>query len=81
MPYKRYMKLVTRFFVEFIIHSGNSFPQKGSIIKRLESNTILLKKSIPDFNMKMVLFGSYAMVYTGTTNTLNRISIPGIALR
>ena len=31
--------------------------------------------------MKILLVGSYDMVYTGKTNTLNRRSIPDIALR
>ena len=31
--------------------------------------------------MKVMFFGSYDMFYTGTTNTLNRRSIPSIALR
>ena len=57
------------------------FPQKGSIIKRLGLNTILLLKSNPDINMKMILFGSYAMVYTGTNNNMSCRRIPGVVLR
>ena len=38
-------------------------------------------KPSPDFNLKMNFFGSYAMVYTGTTNTSKRRSISGISLR
>ena len=81
VPYKRYTMIITRSRVECIIHSRNSFPQKGSIIKRLGSNTILFGKQSYDFNMKIILFGSYDMVYTGTSNTLKRRRIPSIALR
>ena len=37
-------------------------------------------KPNPDFNQERVLFGSYNLVYTGTSNDINRISIPSIAL-
>ena len=36
-----------------MIHSRNSFPYKGIIIKRLGDNTILLGKPNPDFNMNI----------------------------
>ena len=62
----RYTPLMTMSLVELIIHSRNAFPQKGSISRRLGSNTILLGDPIPNFNMKGIFFGSYAMVYTGT---------------
>ena len=47
----------------------------------LGSNTILLGKPSHDFNTKVILFVSYAMVYTGKTNTLKIRRIPSIALR
>ena len=67
--------------VECIIYSRKSFPLKGIISKRLGSNTISLGDPSPGFNMKMILFGSYTMVYTGTANILKRKSIPSISLR
>ena len=80
MSYKRYKKLVTGYLVECIIHSRNSFPQEFSISNRLGPNKILLENPSPDFNMNIILFRSYAIVTTGTTNTLNIIKIPGIPL-
>ena len=53
-----------------IIHSRNHFTQKGGIGKRIRENKILLGKPNPYFNMKRILFGSYAMVYTVTKKTL-----------
>ena len=38
-------------------------------------------KPSPDFKMKIIFSGSYAMVYTGITKILKRRSIPSIALR
>ena len=81
MTYKRYTKLMIRSLVERIIHSRKSFPHKGSIRKRLGSNTISLRNPSTDFNTKRIFFGYYAMVYTGKTNTLNRRSIYSIDLR
>ena len=42
---------------------------------------ILLGKPSTDFNINIIFFGSYAMVYTGTTNKLKRRIIHSIALR
>ena len=81
VTYNRNTKLVTRSLVEYIIHSRNSFPLKGSIRKRLGSNTILLGNPSPNFNMKIIFFGFYTMLYTVTTNTFKRRSIPSIYLR
>ena len=79
VPYKRYTILMNISLVECIIHSSNYFLQKCSIRKRLGAQNKLLGKPNPDFNMKF--FGSYAIVYAGTRNTLKRRSITGISLR
>ena len=79
--YNRYAKLITGLLVECNINSKNSLPPKGSISKGLGSNMILLGKPSTDFNINIIFFGSYAMVYTGTTNTPNIRSIPSIVLR
>ena len=34
----------------------------------------------PNFNDKRITFGSYAMVYIGTTNYMKRRSIPAITI-
>ena len=80
VPYKRYTRLIKISLVECIIHSRKYFPQNVRIRKRLGANTILLEKPNPDFDMKIVLV-YYNMMYTGTTNTLNHISIPSIDIR
>ena len=75
------MELTTRFLVECIIHPRNSFSQKIIIRKRLGPNMILLGNPNTDFNMKRIFFGSYDMVYTGTTKKPKIRNIPSIALR
>ena len=57
---------MTRSLVTLIIHSKTYFAQKVSIRKMLGGNTILLVKPNPYFNTNIILFVSYAMVYTGT---------------
>ena len=52
LTYKRYKRPMTRSFVECTIHSINSSPQKGSTIKRLGANTIILENKNHDFNTK-----------------------------
>ena len=81
VTYKKYTNLMKRSLVACIIHSWNYFPQKFSIINKIGANTILLGNQNPYFNMKIILFGSYAMVYTGIKSNIRRGSIPGIALR
>ena len=46
VPYKSYTIVMTGSLVECIIHSRDSFPNKGSIRKRLGANKILLGKQI-----------------------------------
>ena len=81
MPYKSYTKLMTRSLVALIIHFRNLFLQKGSIIKRVGKNTILLINPNPDFNMKIIIFGYYAIIYTVANNNMSRRNIHGIELR
>ena len=58
-----------------------SFPQKGSIRKRLGTNAALLINPNNDFNMEILFFGSYAMVYICTRDNINHSRIPSITLR
>ena len=41
---------------------------------------IVKGKMNPDFNQEMIVFGSYALVYTGTSKDTKRRSIPPISL-
>ena len=58
----------------------NAFSTKVGISKTMLPSIIVEVKPNPDFNQEMIVFGSYALVYTGTSNNMNRIRIPSIAL-
>ena len=42
---------------------------------------IVIGKHSPDMSKKRISFGSYAMAYIGTKNSMKRRSVPSIALR
>ena len=50
----------------------NAFSNKSMIFK---------VKPNHDFNQEIILFGSYGLVYAGTSNKMNRRSIPSISLK
>ena len=58
----------------------NEFTTKGGIPKTISLSMIVEGKKNPDFNQEMVVFGSYALVYTYTSNITNKRSIPPIEL-
>ena len=53
VTYNMYTRLMTRSLLEYIIHSRNSFPQKGSIRKILGGDIILLGNPNTDSNMNI----------------------------
>ena len=58
----------------------NVFPSKGSISDTMRPSTIVEVKPNPDICTQRILFGSYALVYIGSDNTMKRRSVPGISL-
>jgi hypothetical protein len=58
----------------------NAFPNKNGISRTMSPSNIVEGKPNPDFNIKRIVYGSYAMVYIDTDNTMNARSIPAIAL-
>ena len=58
----------------------NVFPTKGRIPKTMIPSMIVEGEPDPDFNQERIVFGSYNLIYTGTSNAINRISILYIAL-
>ena len=81
VPYTRITKLMTKYMIENAVKCLNSFPSKGSVSTTLSPATIVLGIHKPDMNVKRISYGSYAMVYIGTKNTLKARSVPGIALK
>ena len=58
----------------------NAFPNKGGISIIISPSMIVEGKPNPGFNIEIIVFGSYALVYTNTSNYINRRSIPSISL-
>lgn len=72
---------MTRDLIEGITTWLNNFPPTNGVSRTLSPSTIVLGKAPPDASRKRISFGSYAMVYIGTTNRMKARSVPGIALR
>ena len=58
----------------------NESPSENGISSTMIPAMIVEGKGKPNFNHKCITFGSYDMVYTGTTNDMKRRSVPAIAL-
>ena len=58
----------------------NSFPTKSGISKTMSPSMILKIKPNPKFNHDRIVFGSYDLLYTGTSNNTNIRRIPSIEL-
>ena len=81
VPYKKYPKLMTISLIGSVIYWLNHFPSKNGVSQTLSPANIVIGRPKPSFNHKKITFGSYAMVFTETTNTMKRRSVPAIALR
>jgi hypothetical protein len=80
IPYKRYPRVMVIALVANCIQWLNAFPSSNGICDTMSPSMIVLGKGLPDMKHKRISFGSYAMVYIGTTNTMKRRSVPSIAL-
>jgi hypothetical protein len=80
VPYKYYTKLMIQGLVACVIKWLNAFPSNNGVSSTMSPSNIVEAKPNPDFSHKRIVFGSYAIVYTGTDNTMNRRGVPAIAL-
>ena len=80
VPYNRYTKLMVTSLVATATYWLNAFPSKTGVSTTLSPANIVLGRSNPDFNHNKIIFGSYALTYTGTTNNMKARSVPAIAL-
>ena len=80
LPYKYFTRLMVRALVACAIRWLNAFPMEDGISDTMSPSMIVEGKANPDLSHKRITFGSYAMVYIGTTNTMKRRSVPAIAL-
>ena len=72
---------MVRSLVEGITDVLNAFPSKNGITDTISPATIIEGKPKMDLQRKVIVFGSYALVYTRTTNTNKPRAVPAIALR
>ena len=80
IPYHYYTKLMIQSLIATVVKWLNAFPSKNGISKTMSPSNIVEGKPNPDFNNKRIVFGSYALVYIDTDNTMNARSVPAIAL-
>ena len=80
VPFKRYTKLMTTSLVECATYWLNAFLSKNGITGNISPAGIVIGCSTPDYKHTNIIFGSYAIVHTGTHNNMKRRSVPGIAL-
>jgi hypothetical protein len=66
--------------IEVVLKCLNAFPSKGCISDTLSPSMILEGKPNPDMSKKHIVFGSYAMVFVGSDNTMSSRGIPALAL-
>ena len=81
LPYQSYPKLMTTSLVEYVIFWLNAFPSKTGASNTISPAAIVTGAPKPDFNLKYIPFGAYAIVYAGTNNNMKGRGIPAIALK
>jgi hypothetical protein len=81
MPYRRITILMVRSLIEGVVGMLNASPSKNGITDTISPASIIKGKPKLDLEKKMIVFGSYALVYTGTTNTNKPRAVPAIVLR
>jgi hypothetical protein len=80
LPFKRYPRIMIISLIENVTKWLNAFPTANGICDTMSPSMIVLGKAIPDMKYKRISFGSYAIVYTGTDNTMKQRGVPCIAL-
>ena len=67
--------------LENTIQNLNDFPSKESLSQTMSPAAIVEGVPKPDMKYKRISFGSYALVWVRTTNTMKRRAIPSITLK
>ena len=80
LPYKRYTKLMTLELISDVNKWLNMFPTDDAICKTMSPAMILEGTHKPDMSKQRVPFGTYAIVYTSTSNNMKSRSVEAIAL-
>ena len=67
--------------MENVIYWMNPFPLPTGASQDISPVAIILGRGCPDFSKKHIAFGSFAMVYNGTSNNMESRTVPAIALK
>ena len=71
---------MSKSLVEGMVGLLNDFSSKEGVSQTMNPAMIVTGAQMPDHNMKRIVFGSYAQVHMGTTNTMKHGSMSGIVL-
>ena len=80
LPYKKYPKLMFIAMVDHVVEMMNRFVTKNGLSDTLSPAELVEGVDKIDLSHRQILFGSYAEVWDGTTNTMKARSVPCIAL-
>ena len=80
IPYIYYTKFMVQSLIACVLKWINAFPSENGISIKTGPAMIVEVKVNPNFNHKLITFGSYDRVYTGTTNNMKISIVPSIAL-
>ena len=72
--------MMTRGLAYRAVQSINVCPNERAVTSDLSPAGIVEGRNNPDFNMNRIAFGSYALVYSGTTNRMDSRATPAISL-
>ena len=81
IQYRRITIIMVRSLVEGVVNILNYFPSKNGLSNTLSPSTIVEGKPKMDFGRDMISFGSYALVYQGTSNNMKPSAFPAIYLK
>ena len=81
LPFGTIPQLMVISLLEGVERWMNAFPTEDINKDSVSSATVIKGRENPADNVSRIAYGSYALVYTGTSNTLNSRSVPAIALR
>ena len=80
IPYQYYTKIIIQSFISCVVTWFDTFPTRGVLSKTTVPSMIVKGKPNTDFNQERIVFLSYSLFYIGTSNNINRRSMPYIAL-
>jgi hypothetical protein len=80
-PYKKVPKNMIINLIEGDMAWIKAFPSTNGVSSKMSPAMIVQGVLKPNIKNKRIVYGSYALVYTGTSNNMKARSIPAIVLR